>query len=526
MAYYIVQGGTTLKSMTTAGALTSLTLPTGITLDSTKRLRGAVLNGVAVLVNSPNENLTVDRFGVVRLLCPAAPATPPVLSAVSGGTLTGTFTAWVTHIVKDAFGNLLAESDFSPTSSSQAVTTQYLGATVPVSPQTITGLGRRMYRSTTGPGTVKFPWMDLDDNTQTSIQDDVSDTGLQTVAAPTDLGQPPRFELITKWKDRLWGKSPDAIDTLYQSANGKMYAFPASRTIPIPAANDDTKGITGFLARRDALGVGKATSLHKITGTNENNFTRVTESEGVGVWAADSCVVAHDIGYFLGNPFGIYTWGPGGVTNVSNAKVKAWFETDTYFNRAVFDQAVGMYDPKAHAYVVFLCSAGSTTLDRWIQYDIATGTWWGPHKTDAITIAAGGTMLRDANDVAIACVFGSDGKIYKPTTTKTDSTATAIDFDVTTNWLSGNTPTVMKTFLEPEIATVVQAGGTLTVTPKVGLTSASAGTAISHDMTKGHERLPRLGDGELCQLRFRENTAGQAVSVLGIEIPFFEVGRR
>ena len=248
-------------------------------------------------------------------------------------------------------------------------------------------------------------------------------------------------------------------------------------------------------------------------------------TEGIGIWAADSCVVVHDVAYFLGNPYGIYTWGPGGVKNISDTKVKAWFETDTYFNRSEFDNAWGMYDPTTNSYILQLSNAGDTTLNRWIQYDIATGNFWGPHKTDAFT-PTGATLMRDANDVAIPVWLASDGKLYKPQTTKTDGASTGIDFDVTTNFLSANSPSIMKFWDQPDIITKDLASGTLTITPKLGKLDASAGAAISHDMTLGRERLRRLGSGEMCQLRFQNSTNAINTVIYGIELTFSELGRR
>lgn len=510
--------------MTTSGALTSLTLPTGVTLDSSRVMRGAVLGGMVVLVNSPSQPIVVDPLNNVFVLCPQQPAVAPVLGTASGGTLSGTFQVKYTFVVKDQFKNIIAETDFSPASASQAVSSQYLTvSSVQTSHQTVSA--RKFYRTTTGPGTTYFPWFELDGNTITSGQDDLSDAGLQLVAAPTDLGMPPNFELIVAWKDRLWGKASNQGDLLYQSGVGKIYAWPLSRTIPIPPANFDSRGITGFLPRRDELGVGKTTSLHKITGTNESNFTRVTQSEHIGVWAPDSCVVVRDIGYFLGNPYGIYTWGPSGVKCISNPKVRAWFTTDTYFNRSRFDQAVGWFDPLMDSYNLLLSAAGSTTLDRWISYHIETDTWWGPHKTGAFTPTYGATV-RDSNEIEIPVICASDGKIYKPQTTLTDGTSTAIDFDVTTNPISGDSPDIEKYWAEPSIVSKVISSGTLTITPTVGGLNASAGTAISHNLALGRQRLPRLGQGRFLTLRLQQNTNTTETVVYGLEIPFHELGRR
>ena len=528
MPFYAVQGASTLYAMTTGGVATALTLPTGVTLDSTLRLRGVVMNNMVVLVGAASDNITVDSFNIVRRLCPRPPATPVTVAVGSAGTLSGNYTVWVTFKFKDEFGNILAESDFSPVSASVTLTSDMLSVTkIPVMTEPIptgTRVSRQLYRSTTD-GAVKFPWLEIEGNTITSVEDDLSDAGLSLVAAPTDLGIPPKFDLIVEWKDRLWGKAAHNVDTLYQSGIGKPYAWPTSRTISIPPGTSDAVGISGFLRRKDELGVGRRDALHKIVGTNITNFTRQVVTDRIGIWAADSCVTIDDIGYFLGSPFGVYSWGPTGVANLINERVKAWFETDTYFNRAEFDNAWGMYEPTTHSYILFLSAAGSTDLDRWIQFDIATGAWWGPHKTAAFT-PHGGTTLRDANEVQIACWFGSDGKLYKHQTTKTDGASSGIDFDVTTNWFSGNTPDIFKTWLNPSIISKIQSASTLTVTPSVGGLDASAGTAISHDMTLGRQMLRVLGNGRFARLRMQNSTAAQPVVVYGLELPFFENGRR
>jgi hypothetical protein len=524
MAFYVVQGGSTLKKMTTAGSLTSLTLPTGVNVDSGKRLRGAVLGNLLVLVGSPDENLTCDLDGNLRPMSLRPPATAVGLGTTAGGGLTGTFKVKETYYIKDAYGNIIVESDFGPESAEQAVSGAYLTAVPTKSTQDISG--RRLYRTTTGPGSTYFPWMDLDgNNAAQTIRDDLSDAGLQLIAAPTDLGTAPKFELLAMWKERLWGKPANDIDTLWQSAANKPYAWPRGRTFSIPPERNDSVGISGFIIRKDELIVGRQDRLFKIVGQDNSSFARRNVSEQIGIWAADSCTTAHDVGYFLGNPFGVYKLDASGPTNITDAKVKAWFSTDTYFNRSMFDEAVGFYDPLQHAYILLLAAAGSSDLDRWIQYNIATDTWWGPHKTAAFT-PTGGVMLRDANNVAIPVIFGSDGKLYKPTTTKTDGSSSAIDFDCYTNYFSGGNPDITHTWLQPTIVTKIQAGGTLSVIPKVGKFNAAEGSSISHTMTRGNETLRRLGSGELCQIRLRENTAGQDVVVHGLELPFFEDGKR
>ena len=525
MPFYIVQGGDTLKKMTTAGTLSSLLLPDTVTVNSAKRLRGAALGNTVVLVNSPSENLSVDTYDTVRPLALRPPGTKVTVGTAAGGTLTGDYTVKETYILRNPNGEIVAESDFGPVSSEVSPSSQYVTVVPTISLQDVRGsLARKLYRTTTG-GSVYFPWFEADGNAALTFRDDLSDAGLSLIAAPTDLGMPPKFSNIVEWKERLWGVPENDFDTLWQSAAGKGYAWPLSRTIVIPPKRDDDVGITGFIRRKDELGVGRRSKLFKIVGTSNTNFSRQTVTEQVGLWATDSSVTIHDIGYFLGNPLGVYTWGPGGVTNITDEKVKAWFATDTYFNRSEFDQAVGFYDPLQHAYVLLLAGAGGTTLNRWIQYNISTGTWWGPHKTGEFT-PTGGTTIDNASGVRVPCMFASNGLLYVPQTTKTDGSSAAIDYELITNWLSGGTPDIFKTWLDPSVVTKIQASGTLSVTPRVGKLSASEGTTRSHDMTLGHQRLSIMGDGEFLQLRLQQATNAVDVVLYGVDVPFYENGRR
>jgi hypothetical protein len=526
MAYYILQSGSTLQRISTSGAVTALTLPTNVTVASNLRGRFDVLGDLCVVVNSPSENLSVDRYNNVNLLTPKAPSTPCVLTAVAGGGLTGTFKVKYTFVIKDAYGNLISESGFSPESTaSPALASKFLLASnVAVSTQYgITH--RRMYRTTTGPGSTYFRWIDLAGNTLTTIQDDLSDVGLQNIAADTDLGTPPPLSVVKQWQNRLWGRAINDPDNLLYSGNGRIYAWNASQSIPIPPPHIDVYGITTLISRRDELGVAKRSAFHVVRGTDETNFTRYTVAEQIGVWAPDSVSVIRDTGYFLGNPFGVYSWGGEGIKNISDEKVKAWFATDTYFNRANFLNAVGAFDPVLNAYILLLSSPGQTTLDRWIQLNLTDMTWWGPHKTAEFTPTYVASML-DANDVGFLAFGSSGGKLYAPQATKTDGASSAIDFDVAPGYLTGQTPTIVKLWERPSIATQVEATGTLQITAGTGGPDETERAILSHDLTTGNQTLPRLGVGVFLKLRFRQNTAGQNVIIYGIELPFHELGNR
>ncbi len=525
MAYYIVQSGSTLQKMTPAGVLTTLTLPTNVTVDSTKRMRADTLGNLCVVVNSPSENLVIDTQNNVTFLTPRPPTSAVVLAAsVAAGVLTGSYKVKCTFAIKDADGNVISESGFSPESLPITLTAKdLLVSSIPVSVQPgITH--RRLYR-TTASGSTYYLWVELDGNVATTIQEGTTDILLQTIAADTDFGTPPTFTIIKQWQNRLWGRGTIDPDSLRYSGIGRIFAWSASQAIPIPPPRTDIYGITAIVARRDELGVGKRNAFHVVRGTNETNFTRYAVAEGTGVWATDSVVVIRDTAYFLGNPFGIYKWGADGLKNISDEKVKSWFASDTYFNRANFLNAVGGFDPVLNSYVLLLSSPGQTTLDRWIQLNLTDETWWGPHKTAEFTPTYVTTLL-DANDVGFLSFGSTGGKLYAPQTTKTDGASSAIDLDVTTGHMTGNTPSEDKLWGRLGVVSQVEASaGILQMFATMGRVAAEK-TIGAHDLSKEHEEMNRLGTGHSTKIRVRQNTAGHNVVLYGIELPFHELGER
>jgi len=486
-----------------------------------------VLGKNTFVVNSPSRPLWIDTNRNVYPLTIRPPAAAPVLTATGSGSLTGVYLVTCTFKVKDPITKAtLYESDFGPTSAaSAALAAQLLVANgVPLSADSCVN-ARGLYRTTAG-GSTFYPWIDIDDNSSDSVTDGLADDSLSLVAAPTDLGVAPNYlEIIQPWKNRLWGRTSVELDDLRWSSNGKFYAWPADNSIPIPPKGKDQVGITAIVPRRDELVVSRLDSLHKITGTEEANFTRSGVAEGYGILSHESVQVIRDQLIFLGNPPGIYTYGSGGLACVSDAKVKSWFSTDTYFNRGQFVNAFSRYDPVGNTYQLFLAATGGTTINRWIEWNIDDDTWWGPHLTSEFTPTCG-SQLNDSNDVLLPVIGSSNGFLWKDNAgSYVDGASTAVAMLVDTPFWSANTPDIEKVWLEPTIISKIQGSGTLTITPKVGSLAASAGTAISHTLTLGRERLRRLGQGRFVQLNLSQAT-GVGCEIYGIELPFFEVGRR
>lgn len=543
MPYSLVNGGGTLYKMDTAGALTTLTIPAGVTISTSKVARMTALQRYTAVVNAPSRSLLVDGNATVYPLQLFPPTSPVILAATGSGNLSGTFQVKYTYIVKDPNNNnIILESDFSPISkTSPSLTNQLLSVTgIGKSPDAAT-THRRLYRTTTGPGTVFYPWVDLEGNKITSLADDLADASLSLLPAPTELGTAPglypstSMTNITSWKNRLWGVGDQQIDTIRFSGNGLTYGWPAAYSFTIPPQGADQYGITGLMARRDELGVARRNFVWKVIGTDNTDFRLVKVIEGKGCWAPDSVQVVRDVAYFLGED-GVYTWDANGVICISDpdgdrGRVKSWFNTDSYFNRSQWPNAVARYNPRYHHYELFLSAIGSTVLDRWVSYDIYRKQWYGPHKTDAFTPTWGAVTV-DTNNFTIPVVGGSNGFIYKqdPVTFSDDTTAISpigIAASMTTGAFHGNAPDIDHYWdLLSVIYKLHSSKGVCTINVHVGDQNSSTSQVFTLDLTLGRTKLARCGRGRFLFFDFNEATAGQELQLFGFEVPFFEAGRR
>ena len=541
MPYYIAKGGSNLYRVTTGGTATALTLPTGVSEISGRRPRFTVLGRAVIVTNAFSVSLLVDPDFNVYPMQLRPPVSAPTLTSAVAGSLSGNFRVKYTHIIKDPLsGRIIAESDFSPISAeSGTITSKRLKAVVEVS-QDPGVTHRRLYRTTTGPGTTYFPWIDLEGNTLTAVSDDMSDALLQLVASPTGLGSAPGMvpgtfmPVVTEWKDRLWGVGGDEndVDILRYTEIEQPYAWKTSNDFNIPPVGFDQFGITGLLPRRDELGVLKRNFFVKIIGDG-TRFERVKVHTGKGCYATESCLVIDDVGYFLGED-GVYTWGGQNLACISDGAVRQWFTTDTYFNRAQYPNAFAKYNAKYHGYELHLAAAGSSNIDRWVFYDIARGKWWGPHKTDAFTPTSAQGFFLDSNSIFVPVTGASNGKIYKGNQTGfSDATTDDIAISAQTGRMSADTPNIKKLFLGPSFIFKSQAAaGNLQVECYIGDLEATTTfngvlRTLSIDQTNDNRQdFSPLGTGEYCSFLFTETTNSQGCQLFGFELPSHELGQR
>lgn len=472
MSFYLVHAGTSLFKVNPDGTSSALSLPSGVTMSSSRAARMATLGRYVLVVNGSSVNLAVDALGTVRPMSLIPPAVPPVLAASGAGVLNGTYLAKYTFGIRDEYGRLISESGFSPTSlvSASLVNQNLRASNVQKSAQTQVNV-RRMYRTASGAdGSAFFPWFDLDGNTLTDAYDGRADASLDPIAARTDLGAPPGtsndayLEFIVEWKGRLWAKGSRDIDNLLFSGDNVFYGWRASDSIPVKPVGGDEYGITGMIRRRDEMAVGRRDMLWKVQGQSQADFRLVSLVEGTGIVSHDTVRVFRDTGRFLAED-GVYSWGPGGVESLVDDDVAPWFTTDDFFNRSRFRYAFAAIDPLNLTYDLFLCSAGQTTVDRWVSLDLRTRRWLGPHKTAAFTPSDGG-YIRDSSDVRLPIIAGTDGYFYKKTPGVYTDLASAIDFDITGKAHSGDDPDTEHVWKRPTIYTGVESGGTLDVIPR------------------------------------------------------------
>jgi len=377
MAFLLAQGGSTLYKLNlSTGVATALTLPTGVTLSTTRRPRFAVLNQWIVMTNSPTRNLAIDPEGTVRVLVPYPPAHPPTMAAGSGTGLTGAYQFKVSYIVTNSDGDLLMESALSPPSVAVTLANQNASLT-DIARSTDSISARRIYRTLTG-GAVYFHLLDHEGNTSEALINNLSDASLELLPALSDtLTSPPgtiagiRFKYIVEWKSRLWAISdePNLLDTIFVTETNKVYAWPNTLTA-YPTGQDEV-GCVALAPRRNQLGILKRNGLWQINASSTSTGVSLANTSiqqitygKAGCVAPETVVVVNDKAYWLGND-GVYEWTDNGVQNVSEDLVAPWFKTDTYFNRSQFPNAFAKYNELRNQYELHLAAVGSSSIDRW-----------------------------------------------------------------------------------------------------------------------------------------------------------------
>ena len=533
MPYSIVVAGATLYRLSMTGVATPLALPDGVTLSLTRPPRLVVFGRNVILTNNPTRSLAIDPDFNVRPLQLVAPVSAVVLASGGIGGLAGAYKVKYSHAQIDPeTGALISESDFSPVSASVTLTGGLLNVSgISASPDLST-THHRLYR-TLADGDVFYWWLDVEAG-QTTIADDLSDVLLPNLAAPRELGAGPGLlpssfmTLLCAWKNRLWGVGNRHIDTLRYSGEGLAYGWPATYGLDINPIGADDFGITGLMPRKDLLGVAKRAGFTKVSGG-------LPDSDGIPQWDVQAdkngqgcfgpSIVVGDTAYYLG-PDGVYEWGASGFRCLSDGKVRRWFATDDYFDRARYADGFVKYNERYDTIEWHLAAAGSTAINRWVSYDRASGAWHGLHRTNKAGPSSGFTLV-DAGSNALPVLGADDGTIYAINAPGCSDAGVAIPILLRSKWHDGDVPTIDKVFQAPTFMTrAVPQMGRCRVQYRVGQLEADVSQTVGLDLRLGTETLPRVGKGQFLQLEVLEDTAGVTCEVYGYEVPYYEVANR
>lgn len=529
MAFNLIQADASLYSINSAGGVSSaLTLPTGVSLSKLRYPRFVRFNRYTIVVNTPSRPLSVDDAGTVRPLTPLPPTTVPTLSGESGGVLSGTFLVKQTFVFLDAVGNVISESDYGPLPTlSTTITSRYLRvAQLSLSADTSAISGTRLYRTTSGPGNTYFLWATIQGNTQTVFRDDLSDAGLGLIGGPA-LGSAPDLTLCKEWQGRLWGVDRVQVDDLRYTEAGTMYGWSGLNTLKIPHIGDDRFGITALAPRRNVLGIGRQNRLVQVAGATRADIRTVGVIENAGILSQESVVVYRDVVFFLWRD-GVYQWDTDGLVCVSDlANVRTWFTSNSYFNRGLFSQAFAVFDTVNLSYRLFLASAGSTTIDRWVEYSLKTGKFYGPHTTLAFSPSSA-FQIRGSDDQLYAMVGSREGYVSQDNENRTDWGLVGIPMRITMNGHRMDDPDTEKYFGQLSVFNEAEPDGTLVITALTGnIGKEVAGEPMTHSLALSRERLDRVGFGKNAVLVFENSEVGQKVTINGYTIdPVHDAGRR
>lgn len=521
-AYTLVITADKLQVLGESGTYSELPLPDGVSFTG-KPARVARLKNRLVITTAVSVPIWVGADLIPRILALPTPSTPPSLAVGSAGTYSGTRKAKVSFIVRASDGTVVAESPLSSPSTAVVFTNDVINVSnIAVPPSNSPVTDRRLYFTADG-GETYFHAFDIEGTTTTTVSTTISDASLSLTEASDELVQAPvDLDLPTVWKNRVWGKSKDSV---VGTAAGFIDRWPNG--FPVDEGTDSF-GITGFIPRKDEMAIGRRNRVYRLIGDDEDSFALPNLTEGIGILAPASCLVIKDIGYWLAND-GVYVWDAQGVRSITDDTVRPWFNSDTYFTRSRFDDAFACFDPIRNRYVLFLPPVGSQDFTSWIEFDISSSKWFGPHTTDMGVAFTAAFVAPDANNVLRLIASGDDGYLYAltPDTYTDGATDDEIALRILGKFHFGDDPDDTHVFLQPTIFMKPQSGKSLTVKGHVGnTTSQSANYTQTADLSKDRHKLPRLGVGRICQIEFTQASDGAESAILGYLIPYNNLGRR
>lgn len=567
--FTIAQAGDSYKILDETGAVyTTLVLPTGVTIDTSRRSQFHMLANKLIITDAPSVNLWVDPMDFsVRPLGIFAPATPPTI-AVGGGTgLSGVVYAAYSYIV-EINGVVVQESPLSPLSLPLTLADDDIDWSnlVPSTEAHVTGY--RLYRTLEdGTPGIMFEVAIIGNQIDTTYANDAFPTaGLALQPSPL-VGNAPggtvpgtRLQCCIQWNDRLWGVPDDDTNrhTVFYTESGNPFAWVATNFINAPVKGEDETGVVGFIARRDELIVAKRRRVGKIIGSSIATadapaiFEYIGVAENIGIVARDSCVTIDDIGFGLGDE-GVWRFGPEGPQSITEGKIGTYYQTDNQFEPSLRHRAMAGYNPLTFCYELFAATTGisnTALLDAWVAGHKKSSEWCGPH----VTGVGDGTYCRgsrfDENGRLIPVLGNADGYLYdmsQPEAYDTDGDGTIHGIPI--QWRSKRYGGDGGFYRFGKLSLIQRAQGDAAGTFRIsvwvgpmdernlfaGPGGVSAEWSQNAPLSIAHWESPSLGSGESCSLTIAHNldtaepvygSSRSDVELFGLDFPFFLIGRR
>jgi hypothetical protein len=161
--------------------------------------------------------------------------------------------------------------------------------------------------------------------------------------------------------------------------------------ITVPRVGSDS-GVTALVSRREALGVGRLNRLSQVVGTGEErdgqaDLRLIKLSDETGFLNQESITVYRDVVHFLWFD-GLYEWSDNGIVCVSDGtgnrgRVRSWFATDDYFDRAKFAKAFARSTRTATSSLVLTVRRACGTM----SFDLINRVWAAAsHRPSATSV--------------------------------------------------------------------------------------------------------------------------------------------
>lgn len=213
-------------------------------------IANGVLSSVAQMFRYTVSSGTLGNWGIT------APSAAPVVSAIAAGALTGSYMAKYTYIRKSG-GNLVHESNPSPASAAQSLTSENLGVTVIASTDAdVTNI--RIYR-TVASGTT-FLFDQEVSNAAATITSSQIDGGLGA-AVDEDNDLPDAATIVHALRDRLWTNDSARGSRIRYTKRFFPEAQPANNFVDL---TPESITVTGISSINGVLIVFTKTSKYRI----------------------------------------------------------------------------------------------------------------------------------------------------------------------------------------------------------------------------------------------------------------------